>query len=1388
MRIETYVYHIIIVMNIGSILVAIDAQISGLNRGLSQAGSAVSRFSSATIADLKRVDAAFSALGTVVAATGAATGAFLLYAGNEAAKAESQFNLLRTTSKKLGVDFDALSTILDQVAGNFGLSGRAAREAASTLLRNGASAEQIGALLQSAGASAILVGMDVERAWNNVAVAVVSGRSVLLETSGIITNLGPVYQKYASSLGKTVDELTQEERVTAGVLAIVSETRPEVELMSEATSTLSIASARLRDSLQEVTIAIGEQVVPRLVELIAISNQLVDVWGSLPQETQQNIVSMGELATASGLAAAGFVALRPIVGTVVGVFSSLGKTAINLVKNPLTALIGVLVSAGEGFFSVTSPTINWMDLLYRLGGVISGVVQVVYGLVQVIGVLANAIGRVLGVAFSSLVESIQQGAGLISVSSSWGDSILAMIDRVYQALVPFTESLGKLFSGDVLGASKGFAQGFAELPQIIKEGFSSAFDPAKDATTSFIQDALINPFSNFGERLDFDSLTDALDSAGENIANGGAAINIAFDSSVAAPLATKVTELSTTFTNKFDQIKSVLSTIDFGVTYEETDKVAQSAKVLNYDLGSLPQGAGEAEAALEGVKEEARETKSAFEELQESINRMGETLPSAISSLGKTLQESGKGGLEFQEVLSGIEEKSKTGTSALDEYDRKILEVIRSVQSGDITPLQGEELTKQLREMQTETAKIAESEGDREDNNRKILELQQKQSQKTQQNQQEVNQLRSQEGNFLKEITGLLGSVNAQYKESEKNEKGRNKQLSESGKSLEDQLDKIEQMKEQYSKLASLDPMGARKLSPYIKQLDEAKDKLETMSREAKKSSGGVRPAIEVVYIPGGPQTYAPLQNALKDVAKQGLSIGLKEGAEGGDWEKSLRDSLMESIQSAIIDGFTESILKTSQLSGITDQLTSLLSSSLQESLDRISGVDRAASNRIARQRIRDIGFIVPEGTQDGVIAPGNRPDFSLPGRNLSLNTPWGNPPLKTPGRNPPMSSVQEFLTQGGTIDIVGRTVFAPLAGGDPINAIDEYMDLLVSAMDATMEELSPLFESLNTEIVDDLQQKMSSTLTQGISSAISSAMGVAFNGEDWRKSLKESIYSSVLQGFALSLNDRLLDQYSGKIARITNSLINGTSTSINNAFNQLNSLLGDLDNDLSSVFAQLDSIGESVFNRFEDTLNSIMDSGLTAGITSFLEGNNTWKDDMSEAFRESILQGMVEAIVQKGIVEGMLSGVLTEINSAVSTGNYDLAATLVEQFMGETLPQVEGVLGDILSPLFGILPPPEDLNTVAANSDTPYQLTGPQYDDPGIISDSSDKQMQAGNTFYDAAQLFEQSVNSMITSQNNPQGNNFSSAVDKFGEIVNKMERVSNDNDVRVTPNSSLV
>ncbi|HEX6940491.1 MAG TPA: hypothetical protein VF158_13835, partial [Longimicrobiales bacterium] len=208
--------------------------------------------------------------------------------------------------------------MVDRLASRFGVLPQTVQEAVTLLLRAGGTLEDAERLLTAAGASAAAVGFDIGTAFDNAATAVATGRSELLETSGIVANLGPVTQAYAKELGKTVDELTEQEIVQARVNAIYEESRAEIADVDQLLSGLVGTEARVRTEAAELRQEFGQRFLP-IVKAVGDGIAGALRWfNDLPQPIQTAVTGLAAfgasgatlLTTAAGLKVA-LVALGP---------------------------------------------------------------------------------------------------------------------------------------------------------------------------------------------------------------------------------------------------------------------------------------------------------------------------------------------------------------------------------------------------------------------------------------------------------------------------------------------------------------------------------------------------------------------------------------------------------------------------------------------------------------------------------------------------------------------------------------------------------------------------------------------------------------------------------------------------------------------------------------------------------------------------------------------------------------------------------------------------------------------------------------------------------------------------------------------------------------------
>lgn len=310
---------------------------SGLQQGFQRARSSSQGFFRGVSRDLDRLGSSLPAL---IGSGGLVFG--LRSAAQEAQRAEASQRLFSRVVQRSGEDAGRAATLVGELSERFGVLPRAVEESVTLLLRQGASLQDVERALTSAGASAAATGFDLTTAFDNVATAVATGRSELLETSGIIANLGPVTQRYASSIGKTTEELTQQERIQARVNAIYEETRTEIEDVDAILQGLPLAQSRFTTALTETRAELGESVIPAYSQLLEVGTSVLGVVQATPEPLRAAGLAASAAAAGVTALAGAFTLLRGVLGVFagpVGLFIAGAAGA--------TALGTALLSAGD---------------------------------------------------------------------------------------------------------------------------------------------------------------------------------------------------------------------------------------------------------------------------------------------------------------------------------------------------------------------------------------------------------------------------------------------------------------------------------------------------------------------------------------------------------------------------------------------------------------------------------------------------------------------------------------------------------------------------------------------------------------------------------------------------------------------------------------------------------------------------------------------------------------------------------------------------------------------------------------------------------------------------------------------------------------------------------
>jgi hypothetical protein len=263
----------------------------------------------------KTFDAFGSRVGNILAGGAVLGGVGLLGSAlvgfaTDADRADKSAAAFDRTLTRFGQSTGEGAALVKTLGERFGVTDSIIQQAGTTLIRNGASLDLVNKALTAAGASALAQGTSVATAMENVAVAIATGHSELLESSGIITNLGPILQAYAKSVKKTVEELTPQEKVLAAVNAIHKESRFEIEEVDNAMQGLAGANARYSRALTEVRNEIGRGLIPTLTSLLGAALPVLRWFGDLIQDGPRVNAIFRTAATSAALFGAALVGVQ----------------------------------------------------------------------------------------------------------------------------------------------------------------------------------------------------------------------------------------------------------------------------------------------------------------------------------------------------------------------------------------------------------------------------------------------------------------------------------------------------------------------------------------------------------------------------------------------------------------------------------------------------------------------------------------------------------------------------------------------------------------------------------------------------------------------------------------------------------------------------------------------------------------------------------------------------------------------------------------------------------------------------------------------------------------------------------------------------------------------
>ncbi|MFB9991220.1 hypothetical protein ACFFLM_04385 [Deinococcus oregonensis] len=208
------------------ILLSINATVTGA-AGVSQLTGNIGGLTSKLVG----LNAGMQVVGQITAGVNQLVGQMREWA-DAANKAATDTKVFELTLGRFGISVEGANGAAQRLADKFGLSVESVKGSMTNLIRAGFhDMGQLEEVMTGAAASAVAFGRSASDGFERVGDAAVTGLSAALNSIGISENLGPAFDKYAKSLGKTADELTDVEKAQTLANLVTKATRTEVDAL-----------------------------------------------------------------------------------------------------------------------------------------------------------------------------------------------------------------------------------------------------------------------------------------------------------------------------------------------------------------------------------------------------------------------------------------------------------------------------------------------------------------------------------------------------------------------------------------------------------------------------------------------------------------------------------------------------------------------------------------------------------------------------------------------------------------------------------------------------------------------------------------------------------------------------------------------------------------------------------------------------------------------------------------------------------------------------------------------------------------------------------------------------------------------------------------------------
>lgn len=189
---------------------------------------------------------------------------------NSSRVAESAFKGLQSVAEGTGAGIGAAYAAATKLASSGVLSLTEASISLQNLLSRGYSIEQAVQTINRLSDSAAF-NRQTHLQWGEAIVGATEGlrneNSQLVDNAGVTKNVSVIWKEYADSIGKSVEELTKQEKIQAEVNGIIKETGVQAGNTDKALQGFEGSLVRMNKNIGEMKTKIGQDLTPAIISL-----------------------------------------------------------------------------------------------------------------------------------------------------------------------------------------------------------------------------------------------------------------------------------------------------------------------------------------------------------------------------------------------------------------------------------------------------------------------------------------------------------------------------------------------------------------------------------------------------------------------------------------------------------------------------------------------------------------------------------------------------------------------------------------------------------------------------------------------------------------------------------------------------------------------------------------------------------------------------------------------------------------------------------------------------------------------------------------------------------------------------------------------------------------